>query len=70
MLNSGAPLLVETIDKIEAGKILPVKQDAKDASYASKIRVEEGNIDWTRPAIEVDRLVRAFHSTGSIYLPW
>ena len=67
MLNSGAPLLVETIDKFEAGKILPVKQDAKDASYASKIRVEEGNIDWTRPAIEVDRLVRAFQPVPAAF---
>ena len=67
MLNSGAPLLVKTIDKIEAGKILPVKQDAKDASYASKIRVEEGNIDWTRPAIEVDRLVRAFQPVPAAF---
>ena len=31
------------------------------ATYAAKIRKEEARIDWSRPALELDRLVRAFN---------
>jgi methionyl-tRNA formyltransferase len=58
---SGARLLVATLDGIEDGTITPTAQPETDAqvSYASKIDVEDAQIDWTQPAELVDRLIRA-----------
>jgi len=54
---SGATLLVETLDAIEAGAE-PQPQPESETSYASKINVEDAMINWHRPADELDRLIR------------
>jgi methionyl-tRNA formyltransferase len=58
---NGARLLVDTLDGIEDGTLMPTPQPETDAqvSYASKINVEDARIEWTQPAEVVDRLVRA-----------
>jgi len=58
---SGAQLLVDTLDGIEDGTLTPTPQPETDAqvSYASKINVDDGRIDWTQPAEVLDRLIRA-----------
>ena len=58
---SGARLLVDTLDGIEEGTLTPLPQPDSDAqvSYASKITVEDAQIDWTQPAEATDRLIRA-----------
>jgi methionyl-tRNA formyltransferase len=57
----GARLLVDTLDGIEDGTLTPTPQPETDAqsSYASKINVADGRIDWTQPAQVLDRLIRA-----------
>ena len=57
----GAATLVETMDGLEDGTITPYPQEG-DASYASKITVEDARIDWRQPAEVVDRAIRAFTS--------
>jgi methionyl-tRNA formyltransferase len=58
---SGARLLVDTLDGIEDGTLTPTPQPQSDSqvSYASKINVEDAQIDWTQPAEVVERLIRA-----------
>ncbi|HLM21160.1 MAG TPA: methionyl-tRNA formyltransferase [Propionibacteriaceae bacterium] len=58
---SGARLLVDTLDGIEDGTLTPTPQPESDSqvSYASKINVEDAQIDWTQPADVVERLIRA-----------
>jgi methionyl-tRNA formyltransferase len=56
---SGADLLVQTLDGIEDGTLTAVPQPEGPVSYASKIGVEDAQIDWTAAAEVVDRLVRA-----------
>jgi methionyl-tRNA formyltransferase len=58
---SGARLLVDTLDGIEDGTLTPTPQPETDGqlSYASKITVDDAQIDWTNPAEVVDRLIRA-----------
>lgn len=56
----GAEAIVEAVDMIAAGNAKPHPQPNDGATYAAKIRKEEALIDWTRPAIEIDRQVRAF----------
>ena len=54
---SGAQLLVETIDAIADGA-QPTPQPEAQVTYASKLGVEDAQIDWSRPADVVDRLIR------------
>jgi methionyl-tRNA formyltransferase len=56
----GAELLVETIPNYVAGKILPMPQPAEGASYAAKIKKEDGKIDWNEPAEKILNRLRAF----------
>jgi len=56
----GAELLVETIPDYIAGKILPKPQPTQGASYAAKIKKEDGKIDWNEPAEKILNRLRAF----------
>jgi methionyl-tRNA formyltransferase len=57
----GAEAIVATIEQWQAGRLTARPQPAEGATYAAKIRKEEARIDWTRPAAEIDRQVRAFN---------
>ncbi len=59
LARSGAGLLVATLDGIERGELRPVPQPAEGVSLAPKLTVEDARVDWTAPAVRVDRLVRA-----------
>ena len=51
----GAALIVDVLDRLP----LPaVPQPAEGVTYAAKIDKAEARVDWTRPAAEVDRLIR------------
>ena len=56
----GAELLVETIPDFAAGKIVPQPQPLAGASYAAKIKKEDGRINWQLPAREIWSRLRAF----------
>jgi len=53
----GARLMVETLDRLE--QIAPQPQPANGVTYAKKIARAEGQIDWRKSAIELERQVRA-----------
>src|ERR1022692_255492 len=56
---SGAELLVATLDGIESGQLEARPQPAQGISYAPKITAEDARVHWDRPAIAVDRQIRA-----------
>ncbi|SMD25080.1 methionyl-tRNA formyltransferase [Lentzea albidocapillata] len=56
---SGADLLLSTVDGIEDGTLVAVDQPADGVTYAAKIAVEDARLDFTTPAVAVDRLARA-----------
>ncbi len=56
----GAELLVETIPNYVAGKIWPQPQPAEGSTYAAKIKKEDGQIDWSQPAVQIWNRLRAF----------
>ncbi|NKE63378.1 methionyl-tRNA formyltransferase [Lentzea sp. PSKA42] len=57
--ESGAQLLLSTVDGIEDGTLRAVGQPADGVTYAAKISVEDARLDFTTPAVAVDRLARA-----------
>jgi methionyl-tRNA formyltransferase len=56
----GARLLVDTLDRLEAGTLTERPQDAAAATVAPKLRPEERTLRWNEDAESVVRRVRAF----------
>ncbi|MET9437829.1 methionyl-tRNA formyltransferase [Streptomyces sp. NPDC006551] len=56
---AGAGLLAATMDGIEDGTLKAVPQPAEGVTLAPKIQVEDAHVDFTAPALRVDRVVRA-----------
>jgi len=54
--DMGAGLIVEALARLD--DLTPVPQPEEGVTYASKIDKGEARIDWTRPAAEIDRLIR------------
>jgi methionyl-tRNA formyltransferase len=58
LATAGAGLLRATIDGIASGALLPVAQPTDGVSLAPKLSVADARIDWTVPAMRIDRLIR------------
>jgi methionyl-tRNA formyltransferase len=59
LATAGAGLLVATLDALAAGEVTPVPQPADGVSLAPKLTPADARVDWSAPALRVDRLVRA-----------
>jgi methionyl-tRNA formyltransferase len=59
LAGMGADLLVRTIDGLVDGTVVPRPQSEDGATYTHKIQKADGEIDWSLPAIDVDRHIRA-----------
>lgn len=57
----GAEMIVAALDQLPAGTLNAVAQPELGVTYAAKIGKTEAAIDWHRPAVEIDRRVRAFN---------
>jgi len=58
LANVGAGLVLETLDKLADGSISPVPQDEEQSSYAPLLKKQDGRIDWSRPAKEIESFIR------------
>ncbi len=56
----GARLLLETLDGLAAGSLVPVPQDDAAATWAPRVERADTVLDWERPAAELEARVRAF----------
>ncbi|HWD02608.1 MAG TPA: methionyl-tRNA formyltransferase [Amycolatopsis sp.] len=59
LAESGAHLLLSTMDGIEAGTLRAVEQAPDGVTYAPKVTVEDARVSFADPAQAVDRLIRA-----------
>ena len=57
----GAPLLIDTLAKLERGMVTPEPQDSAHATYAAKLKKEEARLDWNADAQLLARRIRAFN---------
>ena len=57
----GAELLAEVLPKYLSGEIVPVAQDASEATYEPMLKKEMGEIDWTQSAEVIARQVRGLN---------
>jgi len=61
LASLGATLLLEALRGLERGTLIAEAQSSEGVTYAPKLEKAEARIDWSRPAREVDRQVRAFN---------
>ena len=57
----GARAIVEAVNGLEAGTLSGEAQDDALACYAHKLSKDEARLDWNRPAVELERQIRALH---------
>ena len=53
LAEAGAPLIVETLRKLERGEIVPTPQDNSKATFAPPLKKAEGLIDWSLSAGQI-----------------
>ena len=53
--------IIQVLENIQEGKLVPQAQDESQASYAKKITKLEANINWQQSAKEIERKIRAFN---------
>lgn len=63
----GGEAIVEALSLLEAGKLTPEKQDDSTSCYASLIQKNMGEIDFSKSAVSVDRLIRGMTPWPSAY---
>ena len=61
LMENGADLLIETIEKYSKGQIVPEKQDDNLSSHASMLSKELAKINWNKKSREISCLVRGFN---------
>ena len=63
----GAKLCVETMDMLEKGTATFTPQNNELSTHTSMITKDLGNIDWKKPAVELERLIRGLNPWPSAY---
>ena len=64
---TGARLLVQTMQKIENGSAYYEKQQDSQSCYAKMLSKQLGNIEWSKSAVEIERLIRGLNPWPSAY---
>lgn len=70
LAEMGARLLIETLPAWLAGEIQPQPQDHSLATYCRPLGKENSLLDWSRPAADLDRQVRACNPWPGAYTTW
>lgn len=66
----GAQTLVLRLEEILSGKLPPQAQDENQATYCQLITKQDGEIDWAKPAQQLEREVRAYLGWPGSYTNW
>lgn len=67
LMNLGGEAIVEALELLEQGKLVPEKQDDSLSCYAPLIDKSMGQIDFSKDAAEIDRLIRGLTPWPSAY---
>ncbi|WP_337604295.1 methionyl-tRNA formyltransferase [Anaerotignum lactatifermentans] len=67
MAVTGANLLLDTLDQLEAGTLERIPQDHDAATYAPMITKETGHIDWSKNRQDIINLIRGLNPVPAAY---
>ena len=70
LAQAGAKLCVETLEGLQNKTITPEPQGETPTDYAKQIKKELGNINWTKPGVEIERLIRGLTPWPSAFTDW
>ena len=63
----GAEMIVEALPQIVTGSIIPTPQPQDGVTYAAKLTKDEGRIDWSQSAAEIERKLRGLTPWPGVY---
>lgn len=66
----GAELLIETLPAYMDGTLTPQPQPEEGATYAPMLKKEDGLLDFTQPAVDLERRVRAMNPWPGAWFEW
>ncbi len=61
LASLGPQGLIETLKQLASGTAVPEAQNESLATYAEKLSKDEARVDWTLPAVQLERCIRAFN---------
>jgi methionyl-tRNA formyltransferase len=61
LAEMGARLIVDALSRLARNELVEIPQPVEGATYARKLDKDEARIDWSRPASELARVIRAFN---------
>ncbi len=67
MAELGAPLVADSLIKLNRGEIVPIPQDSTQATYAPILTKEHGRIDWSLTAGEIYNRIRGLAPWPAAY---
>lgn len=67
---AGAGLILSTLKKLEQGTAVRTPQDSGKTCYAKMLTKSLGDIDWSRSAVSIERLIRGLNPWPSAYTMW
>jgi methionyl-tRNA formyltransferase len=67
LAEAGAPLVIDSLLKLDRGEITPMAQDNSQASHAPMLKKEMGNLDWSLPAAQLYNRIRGFDPWPGAY---
>lgn len=66
----GARLIVPTLAGLDTGALKPVIQPGDGVTYANKLARTDGLLDWRRPAVDLERTIRALSPQPRAWFPF
>lgn len=67
LARAGAALCVQTLFRIQDGTVTRTKQDETQATHVRMIQKQMGKIDWTKSAVQIERLIRGLNPWPSAF---
>lgn len=63
----GGPLMLKTIEALEKGTLVRIPQNDEASTHAPMLNKQMGNIKWSSPAVEIERLIRGLNPWPSAF---
>src|SRR5690606_25729601 len=70
LAQMGPPAVITAIEQLASGEAKPEIQDDSLATYAHKLGKSDARIDWTRSAVKLERMIRAFNPWPLAHARW
>lgn len=67
LMEEGSRLIIDTLEKVEKGTAVFTKQNDEESTYAKMLSKQLGDLDFSRGAVELERLIRGLNPWPSAY---